>query len=77
MNEEVETAIANGKFHLYAVKTIDEGMELLSGVALTAKSDDSSSDMSKLDQIILQALEEFREHARNDRADDPIKITDV
>lgn len=33
LNEEVITAVGEGKFHIYPIKTIDEGIELLTGVA--------------------------------------------
>jgi predicted ATP-dependent protease len=32
LNPEVTTAIKNGLFHIYAVKTVDEGMEILTGL---------------------------------------------
>ena len=32
MDDEVVKAVKNGKFHIYAVSTIDEGIEILTGV---------------------------------------------
>lgn len=32
LDEEIITAVKNGKFHIYAVSTIDEGIEILTGV---------------------------------------------
>lgn len=32
LNDEVVAAVAEGKFHIYPVKTIDEGIEILTGV---------------------------------------------
>lgn len=31
VNDEIIQAVADGKFHVYAIKTVDEGMELLTG----------------------------------------------
>ena len=31
LNEDVQTAVRNGEFHIYAVETIDEGLEILTG----------------------------------------------
>ena len=33
LNEEVIEAVRDGKFHIYPVKTIDEGLEILTGIA--------------------------------------------
>jgi len=32
LNDEVIEAVKEGKFHIYAVKTIDEGIEILTGM---------------------------------------------
>ena len=32
LNDEVIEAVKNGKFHIYAVTTVDEGIEILTGV---------------------------------------------
>ena len=32
LKQEIVDAVAKGKFHVYAVKTIDEGIEILTGV---------------------------------------------
>ena len=32
LDDEVVNAVKNGKFHIYAVSTIDEGIEILTGV---------------------------------------------
>ena len=32
LNPEIVTAVQEGKFHIYAIRTIDEAMELLTGL---------------------------------------------
>jgi predicted ATP-dependent protease len=38
LNEEVVNAVEQRKFHIYAVNTIDEGIELLTGVKAGKRS---------------------------------------
>ena len=42
LSEEVVDAVKNGKFHIYPVSTIDEGIEILTGVKAGAISDDGN-----------------------------------
>ena len=39
-NEDVITAVATGKFHVYPIRTVDEGIELLSGVPSGTRGED-------------------------------------
>jgi hypothetical protein len=40
LREEVVAAVAAGRFHLYPVRTIDEGIEILTGVPAGARDSD-------------------------------------
>ncbi len=40
--DEVITAVSNNKFHIYAISTIDEGIELLTGVPAGKRKDNGS-----------------------------------
>ena len=42
LSEEVVDAVKHGKFHIYPVSTIDEGIEILTGVKAGAISDDGN-----------------------------------
>jgi ATP-dependent Lon protease len=42
LRSDVVEAVAAGKFHIYPVKTIDEGVEILTGVAAGARKEDGS-----------------------------------
>lgn len=42
LSEEVVEAVTQGKFHVYPVGTIDEGIEILTGVKAGARSNDGS-----------------------------------
>ena len=37
LDDEIVTAVKNGKFHIYAVSNIDEGIEILTGVPAGTK----------------------------------------
>lgn len=66
LKEEVVDAIKEGKFHIWPVKTIDEGIELLTGVSAGQKDaqgkypDDSIHDrVNRKLEIFAQKLKEF------------------
>jgi lon-related putative ATP-dependent protease len=42
LREEVVEAVKQGKFHVYSVSTVDEGIEILTGVAAGDKKDDGT-----------------------------------
>jgi predicted ATP-dependent protease len=42
LREDVVEAVQKGQFHIYAVKTIDEGIGILTGVAAGEKREDGS-----------------------------------
>jgi predicted ATP-dependent protease len=42
LSAEVADAVGSGRFHVYAVRTIDEGIELLTGVEAGTRAPDGS-----------------------------------
>ena len=42
LREEVIDAVKQGKFHIYSVSTVDEGIEILTGVEAGQKKDDGA-----------------------------------
>ena len=54
LNDEVIEAVKNGKFHIYAVSTIDEGIEILTGVPA------GKNDMpGTINYLVYQTLKKF------------------
>ena len=54
LNDEVIEAVKNGKFHIYAVSTIDEGIEILTGVPA------GKNDMpGTINYMVYQTLKKF------------------
>ena len=61
---EVVEAIRRGDFQVYAANTIEEGMELLTGVPSAAQRSDGSHEPGSLDDLIHRAIARMRERTR-------------
>ncbi|MGD8473226.1 MAG: ATP-binding protein [Anaerolineae bacterium] len=59
LREEVRQAVADGKFHIYPVRTIDEGIEILTGTPAGELQDDGSYPEDSLHGLVLARLEEI------------------
>jgi len=64
LREDVVEAIRAGQFHVYAVSTIDEGIELLTGVPAGREGADGAFPDGTVNQRIGQTLREFSERMR-------------
>ena len=56
LNDEVVEAVKEGKFHIYAVKTIDEGIEVLTGVKAGARKPDGTYEEGTINDLIQKKL---------------------
>ncbi len=65
LKEEVVEAVRDGKFHIYTVKNIDEGIEVLTGVKAGEKLEDGTFEKDtvnyKVDKRLRIMAEKFRE----------------
>jgi lon-related putative ATP-dependent protease len=52
LKEEVVDAVRDGKFHIYSVKTIDEGIEVLTGVKAGAKGADGKFEEGSINALV-------------------------
>lgn len=59
LNEEVINAVRKKLFHIYPVKTIDEGIELLTDMEAGVKGSDGKYKKSTINYLISQKLERF------------------
>ena len=48
LNEEVVAAVKQGKFHIYPIESIDEGIELLTGVKAGERKSDGSYELGSI-----------------------------
>ena len=67
LREEVTEAVKNGKFHIYAVSSVDEGVEVLTGVEAGEKKEDGiypeASINSKVDKKLKDMAAKLRQFA--------------
>lgn len=61
LKDEVVEAARQGKFHIYAVKTVDEGIEVLTGVEAGERGADGSYPEKTINYMVSQSLKEMAE----------------
>lgn len=61
LREEVVKAARNGEFHVWAVSTIDEGIEILTGVPAGEKRDDGTWPDGTINYLVDKKLKEYSE----------------
>ncbi len=59
LKEEVVEAIKNGKFHIWPVKTIDEGIEVLTGVPAGKRSKDGTYPEDTINHLVQKRLNDM------------------
>jgi predicted ATP-dependent protease len=61
LKEEVVEAIKEGRFHIYPVKTIDEGIEVLTGVKAGKRLPDGTYEENTIHGLAQKRLKEMAE----------------
>jgi hypothetical protein len=61
LREEVLSALEYGLFHIYAVNTIDQGIEILTGIPVGERSLDSTFPEGTLHHAVKARLQELAE----------------
>ena len=61
LKEEVVKAVKDGKFHIYPVNTIDEGVEILTGVKAGERRKDGAFEPNTLNERVDRRLKEMAE----------------
>jgi len=64
LNEEIVEAVKEGKFHIYSVKTIDEGIEILTGIKAGARQNDGTFEKETVNYRADKRLREMAEKLR-------------
>ena len=64
LNDEVVAAVEDGRFHIYEVSTIDEGIEVLTGVPAGEPEEDGSYPEGTVHYLVEQRLQELARAAR-------------
>ncbi len=61
LNDEVIKAVRDGKFHIYAIKTIDEGIEALTGVPAGKKNKNGEYTVGTVNFLVNEKLKRYSE----------------
>jgi predicted ATP-dependent protease len=61
LKEEIVEAVKKGKFHIYSVKTIDDGIEILTGVKAGERRKDGTFDKETVNYRVDKRLKEMAE----------------
>jgi predicted ATP-dependent protease len=75
LTDEVTEAVKSGKFHIYSVKTIDEGIEILTGVPLGEKAMDGKYGEGTINYLIEKQLDAMAEAVKKFGAEEKNKGT--
>lgn len=59
LDDEVVDAVREGKFHIYPVRTIDEGIEILTGVKAGSRKKDGAYPQGTINYKVYRKLERF------------------
>ena len=72
LREDVVAAVEAGRFHIYAVNTIDEGLEILTGVKAGKRHKDGKFEKDSIHDRVDRRLRRFHDqlHAAEDNSDD-------
>ncbi len=65
LKEEVVEAVRRGKFHVYAIETVNEGIEILMGVKAGERKLDGSYETGTINDLVQGRLEEMAEKIKN------------
>lgn len=64
LRQDVVQAVADGRFHIYPVAHVDEGLELLTGVPAGQADDEGNYPEDSLNYLVMQQLDRFAEKQR-------------
>lgn len=65
LKEEVVDAVEKGKFHIYPVETIDEGIEILTGIKAGKRLDDGTFEADSINDRVQKRLVSMAEKMRD------------
>ena len=64
LRDEIIESVKKGKFHIYAVRTIDEGIEILTGVPAGKKDQNGKFPAGTINYLVYEKLKKYSENAR-------------
>ena len=66
LSDEVIDSVRNGLFTIYAIATIDEGIEILTGVPAGKKDKDGKFSAGSINYLVYEKLKKYAEISRNE-----------
>ena len=70
LREEVVDAVKKGKFHIYSARTIDEGIEILTGTPAGERQKDGTYPDGTVNYLVDKRLEDMAERLKGFYAED-------
>ena len=67
LSDEIIESVKKEKFHIYAIKTIDEGIEILTGVPAGKKNQSGEFPVGTINYLVYEKLKKYSENARKSR----------
>ena len=64
LSNEVVQAVKDGNFHIYAISTIEEGIELLTGVPAGSKDENGNFPAGAINYLVYQKLKKYAESSK-------------
>lgn len=68
LSDEIIEDVKKGDFHIYAIKTINEGIEILTGVPAGEKGKDGKFPYGTVNYLVYEKLKKYNEQAEERRA---------
>jgi predicted ATP-dependent protease len=65
LNREVQRAVEEGGFHIYSIETIDEGLEILTGVPAGRPTEDGGFEAGSMNAHVARRLKEMAHQVKN------------
>ena len=67
LSDEIIESVKNGEFHIYAIETIDEGIEILTGVPAGAKNKDGKFPLGTINYLVYEKLKKFAKASEKEK----------
>ncbi len=67
LSDKIIEAVKKGKFHIYAISTIDEGIEILTGVPAGVKDKNGKFPYGTVNHLVQEKLKKYAELAKNNK----------
>ena len=67
LSDKIIESVKKGKFHIYAISTIDEGIEILTGVPAGVKDKNGKFPYGTVNHLVQEKLKRYAELAKNNK----------